>query len=127
MHPFASNIIQRREALGLNQAELAQIVGVSKATLSRWESGQLGPSRANLDALAAALRTTTSALHESAGESRALDAALLASALESLELALGKRFATLPVETRAKLIAFVYAKGGRVPESEAVALAELVA
>jgi transcriptional regulator with XRE-family HTH domain len=34
----------RKQVLGLNQAELAALTGVSQATVSRWERGGLQPS-----------------------------------------------------------------------------------
>lgn len=38
-------IAKRRESLGLTQEELAQAVGVSKASISRWESGDISNMR----------------------------------------------------------------------------------
>lgn len=43
-----NNIIkQRREELGLSQEYIAKAVGVSKATVSRWESGEIENLRRN--------------------------------------------------------------------------------
>ena len=38
-------IIEKREALGLTQAQLAHRIGVSHTTVWRWEAGQSSPSR----------------------------------------------------------------------------------
>ena len=37
----------RRLELGLTQAEIARFVGVSEATVSRWESGDIASMRQN--------------------------------------------------------------------------------
>ena len=42
---FNNLIKQRRIALGLNQKEVADFVGVSEATVSRWESGEISNTR----------------------------------------------------------------------------------
>jgi transcriptional regulator with XRE-family HTH domain len=39
----------RKTILGLSQAEMAKIAGVSQGTVSKWEAGQLEPSRDELD------------------------------------------------------------------------------
>lgn len=39
----------RRNVLHLSQAGLAELTGVSQATVSRWESGELEPSRAEME------------------------------------------------------------------------------
>ena len=36
-----SNLKDRRKELGLSQAEVAKIVGVSESTISRWETGDI--------------------------------------------------------------------------------------
>lgn len=38
----------RKDRLQVSQRELADAIGVSQATVSRWESGELDPSRADL-------------------------------------------------------------------------------
>jgi transcriptional regulator with XRE-family HTH domain len=45
MHPITHI---RKNVLRLNQASLADLVGVTQATVSRWESGELEPSREEL-------------------------------------------------------------------------------
>ena len=41
MNTLASRIIEAREALDISKAELARRVGVSRATVTMWESGQI--------------------------------------------------------------------------------------
>ena len=41
-------IKSRRLELGLNQVELAQIVGTTKATISRWESGDIHKMKSSM-------------------------------------------------------------------------------
>lgn len=48
-------IFDRRKELGLSQQKLSDIVGVSKATISQWESVDYSPSGSNLLLLAKAL------------------------------------------------------------------------
>lgn len=38
----------RKKILGVSQADLAGIAGTTQATVSRWENGQLEPSRVEL-------------------------------------------------------------------------------
>jgi hypothetical protein len=45
MHPIEHI---RKRVLGLNQAAFAVIAGVTQATVSRWESGELEPGREEL-------------------------------------------------------------------------------
>lgn len=40
-------IKQRRKELGLTMAELAKACGVSEATVSRWESGEISNMKVN--------------------------------------------------------------------------------
>ena len=46
----------RTEVLGLSQAALAAMTGVSQATVSRWEKGELHPSLPELEAIRTAAR-----------------------------------------------------------------------
>jgi DNA-binding transcriptional regulator YiaG len=38
----------RKEVFGLSQAAMAELIGVSQATVSRWEAGKSSPNRAAL-------------------------------------------------------------------------------
>ena len=49
---FHSNLVQLRKLHHLSQEELAEKVGVSRQTLSKWETGASDPSTSNLIALA---------------------------------------------------------------------------
>jgi transcriptional regulator with XRE-family HTH domain len=44
-----------REGAGLTQIDLARVIGVDRATVSRWESGEREPEEAHLDAYLEAL------------------------------------------------------------------------
>lgn len=65
------SIIKRQRAkLGLTQSELAAKVGVTEATISRWESGQISNMRrSKIAALARALEISPSALIDGGFES----------------------------------------------------------
>lgn len=54
---LAQQIIQRREAVGWTQVELAERAGVRQETVSRIESGKNAPNVATVDKLDRALRT----------------------------------------------------------------------
>ena len=54
-------LAERRKSLGLTQKEIAIAVGVSEATVSRWESGEIANMRRDrIAAYATALKTTPS-------------------------------------------------------------------
>jgi transcriptional regulator with XRE-family HTH domain len=55
---IGDRIRERRLAIGMSQAELGRIVGVSRAAPGQWESGASVPTGPNLVAIAAALQTT---------------------------------------------------------------------
>ena len=124
---IAANITKRREQLGLTQAQLADLLGVSAATISRWESGASSPARNNLGPLASALQTTASFFHGESGPTQDLDVDRLAQTFAALEAALGNRLAALAALQRAKLVAFVYARGGQVTNEDARGLLGLIA
>lgn len=50
------HITERREALGMSQAQLARAVGVIPSSVSQWESGTKTPATDKLPALAKALK-----------------------------------------------------------------------
>jgi transcriptional regulator with XRE-family HTH domain len=56
------NIAQRRKALGLTQAELAEQMSMEPESISRFERGATLPSLATLEKLADILDTTIAAL-----------------------------------------------------------------
>lgn len=58
----ARNIGERRRALGLTQAQLAERLGVDTETLSRFERGKHAPTLRNLIRLAGLLQTTVADL-----------------------------------------------------------------
>jgi len=51
-------IKQLRESKGLTQVQLAKIIGVTSASIARWEKGQTKPRAGHLKALQKALKTT---------------------------------------------------------------------
>ena len=58
---YGERIRQRRTALGINQAELAVRVGVSRNTVAGWETGHSRPDLNSLPALCAALKMSLNA------------------------------------------------------------------
>lgn len=60
-------IRQLRERLGMSMAELAEKMGVTVATVSRWETGEALPVTSRLGALADALHCTIDALYGRGG------------------------------------------------------------
>lgn len=52
-------LAERRKALGITQKEIAELVNVSEATVSRWESGEIANMRRDrIAAYAKALKVT---------------------------------------------------------------------
>jgi transcriptional regulator with XRE-family HTH domain len=64
---FARVTSARRQALGLDQRTVAENVGVTQQTISRWESGISLPRREAVHALARALDLDVDELHRLAG------------------------------------------------------------
>lgn len=60
-------IRQLRERLGMSMYELAEKMGVSVATVSRWETGEAVPITARLSTLADVLHCTIDELFGRAG------------------------------------------------------------
>lgn len=59
---FTANLKRFRERAQLNQAQLAERVGVQQATVQRWEAGNREPKHADLEKLALALGVTVAQL-----------------------------------------------------------------
>jgi len=59
---FATNVLQRRQRMGLSQEELSHRVGVDVRYLGGIERAQRNPSLKVISAIAAALDTTPAAL-----------------------------------------------------------------
>jgi DNA-binding XRE family transcriptional regulator len=65
-------IKELRCAAGLTQMQLAEKLGVSRATIAMWETGQNWPSAQMLPALAEALQCTIGDLYATESESDAV-------------------------------------------------------
>ncbi|WP_232501797.1 helix-turn-helix domain-containing protein [Eggerthella sp. YY7918] len=59
---IGANIQSRRKVLGLTQEQLAERLGVSRQTVTKWETGETSPDLANAGALAEALDVSLDAL-----------------------------------------------------------------
>ena len=59
---IAENILATRIGARLTQEQLAEVVGVSRQTVAKWESGETSPDLEHAAALAEALGTTLDAL-----------------------------------------------------------------
>lgn len=62
MNSIAERIAQKREALGLNQSELARRLGVTPQAVQKWESGMAIPRGGRLEDIATALSTSVAYL-----------------------------------------------------------------
>jgi transcriptional regulator with XRE-family HTH domain len=56
VRPFKRMLIYAREALGLDQGDLARAMGVSRRTIIRWQKGQTAPVEAQIREFAAMVR-----------------------------------------------------------------------
>lgn len=59
---LADNILQLRKALGLSQEQLAEQIGVSRQSISKWETGQSAPELEKLVALSKVFGVSTDTL-----------------------------------------------------------------
>lgn len=78
------NIGERRRALGLTQAQLAERLGVDTETLSRFERGKHAPTLKNLIRLAGLLQTTVADLLAEEGQQPSDDATAMTVWLDVL-------------------------------------------
>ena len=78
----------RRKALGLTQKQIAELVDVSEATVSRWESGEIANMRRDrIAAYAKALKTTPSFIMSGDEPQAATPAPVVLTAPQSILLA----------------------------------------
>lgn len=103
-----------RERLGLSQAEVCSLTGVSRKTQFNYESGERYPDAAYLEALLkrgadvmfvlSGTRSDTSFGHAET----TLDEQLLTQIVEGMELLLMKMRKTLSAEKKARIIVMLY-------------------
>ena len=60
---FSRFVIKRRKHLGLTQEKLAELIGVSKSAIAKWETDGGLPDRDNLRKLAEAIEVSVDELH----------------------------------------------------------------
>ena len=62
LRPVHTNIRRLRDALGLSQKELGDLVNEHKSVISHWERGRYSPTAAKLPLLARGLKVTVDEL-----------------------------------------------------------------
>lgn len=67
---LGERIKERRQNAGLSQEKVAELVGVSRQAVTKWEAGQTAPNTGNLFRLAEIFGTTTDMLISSDGASK---------------------------------------------------------
>lgn len=65
-----TRLAERRETVGLSQERLAELVGVDRSTVSRWEIGECHPQPGRRPGLAGALQVSVEELAELLSEGR---------------------------------------------------------
>jgi transcriptional regulator with XRE-family HTH domain len=71
MNGFSELLRSRRETQGLEQAELARLLGVTQQTVSKWETGVTVPRPTRVAALARTLDLDPGLLHAAAADGEA--------------------------------------------------------
>jgi len=89
-------IAARRKAKGLTQAQVAEIMGVEKETISRMENGVISPTLPRLQQLAEILECSPSDLFQSREASA-----------DEQALSISEMIQDLPVNERALVVSFV--------------------
>jgi len=69
---LGERIRQARQRAHLSQEKVAELIGVSRQAVTKWESGQSAPTTDNLFRLAEILGTTVDLLIAPAGDSRSV-------------------------------------------------------
>lgn len=67
---WATRLLERRQALGLTQTQVAELAGVTQQAVSSFERGRTVPRMRTLDRLAAAVGTTVTELFPMASRPR---------------------------------------------------------
>ena len=66
-------IAKRRKYMGLTQEELAEMVGVSKSAIAKWETNRGLPDRDNLKILAVVINTSVDELYRMISKSNSIN------------------------------------------------------
>lgn len=81
-----------RRALGLSQGDVAQVLGVTSITVSRWETGTQAPDDLTKRMIASVLKTTVAYLFGETSQSSSYESGLLPNATEkAVQLNVGKK------------------------------------
>jgi transcriptional regulator with XRE-family HTH domain len=111
-------LVERRKTVGLSQEKLAEVVGVDRTTVMRWENGEFAPQPAQRPLLAKALAVSVEELHALlAADNRHLPEPALAWAGDVDLFPSGDQLARLLGQLDAQ---------GRSPRSRELAYAQLV-
>lgn len=97
---FKDNLRRLRKAAGFLQSELAERLGVSKSTVSMWETGERTPTLETLEAIADVLNVSMAELWGTAPLPVAMDG----SGLTAEEMELIEAFRAASPEKRAALL-----------------------
>lgn len=82
---FGENLQRARSACGITQADLADLIGVSTRSITRWEAGEVTPTVVDAKVVADAIGTTVGTLLGEARSRARRDAAVYYSDPKSVE------------------------------------------
>ena len=109
-----NNIKSVRQSKGLSTTQLAEILGVSQPTVTRWEQGRRNLTLENLGAIAAALGCAAWQLLPTAWQPRQKfidDQERFFRILGSVNRALDDQNQTVPEEEKLRLVMYLYNEG----------------
>ena len=109
-----NNIKSVRQSKGLSTTQLAEILGVSQPTVTRWEQGRRNLTLENLGAIAAALGCAAWQLLPTAWQPRQKfidDQERFFRILGSVNRALDDQHQTVPEEEKLRLVMYLYNEG----------------